>query len=368
MTESTRNLAVGFFVVTSLIVLATLMAWFGETPDWLGSNEWTLEIVGTKELRGINQGSPVQLNGVEIGRVKDLRFDDAARPDRGVIVVTRIKDKYQIPQGATARLYGATLGFGGGRVEIIVDSTGDMEMLPKKDAKITGEMRSIIGEMISKDMIDAFQTTLTNIGSLAGEATPAARNFSLLLESRPVSVVNQPGSELTPNVSTVVERLDRFITNVDAVLGDPEIKGDLQGAIRDIKSATAQLRDTVELMRTQTQRTSDNLNTGIDQTKVDLDRNFDKLYRVLDNLDNSTQSLAFSMQQIAQGKGTLGLLANDPRLYEAAVLSAQRFGESMTTLNVVLDQIQREGLTFKSQSGLIQGKILEPETTEPPRR
>ena len=110
MTESTRNLAVGFFVVMSLVVLATLMAWFGETPDWLGGNEWTLEVVGTRELRGINPGSPVQLNGVEVGRVKDLRFNNTARPDRGVIVVTRIKDKYQIPQGATARLYGATLG------------------------------------------------------------------------------------------------------------------------------------------------------------------------------------------------------------------------------------------------------------------
>ncbi len=367
MTESTRNLAVGFFVVMSLIILATLMAWFGETPDWLGANEWTLEIVGTRELRGINPGSPVMLNGVEVGRVKDLRFVNTARPDRGVIVVTRIKDKYVIPQGAYAKLYGATLGFGSGRVDIVVDPAGDMAVLPKENAQIIGEMHSVIGEMISKDLVESLQRTFNNIGDFAGEATPAARNLAQLLEPRPLAEVTAPGSELTPNITTVVERLDRLISNIDEVVGDPSVKGEFQGAVRDIKSATEQLRHTVELWRTQSQRITENLNKGIEETKVDLDRNFDKLYIVLENLDNSTQSLAFSMHQIAQGKGTLGMLANDPRLYEGAVLSVGRFAEAMATLNVVLDQIQREGLTFKSQSGLIQGKILEPQPLTPRR-
>lgn len=369
MTESSRNLAVGFFVVMSLIVLATLMAWFGETPDWLGANEWTLEIVGTRELRGINPGSPVQLNGVEIGRVKDLRFINTSRPDRGVIVVTRIKDKYQIPQGATARLYGATLGFGSGRVDIVVDPSGDLEMLPMENAQIIGEMRSVIGEMISKELVASLQSTFTNIGAFAGEATPAARNLAALLEPRTLADVTRPGSELTPNITTVVERLDRLIANVDEVVGDPGTKGEFQGAVRDIKSATEQLRHTVEIWRSQSQRITENLNKGIDQTKVDLDRNFDKLYQVLENLDNSTQSLAFSMHQIAQGKGTLGMLANDPRLYEAAVLSVGRFGESMTTLNVVLGKIERDGyISVRTPSGVFGKDIPTPGGASQPRR
>lgn len=364
MNESRRNLAVGFFVVMSLVVLATLMAWFGETPEWLGVNEWTLEIVGARELRGITPGSPVMLNGVEIGRVKDLRFNNTARPDRGVIVVTRIKDKYTIPQGAFARLYGATLGFGAGRIEIVVDPTGDMTPLPKQMASIPGETRSMVGELISKDLVDSLQNTFNNVGDFASAATPAARHFGKLLEPRPIEEVEQTGAQ--PNITTVIERLDRLVADVDAVVADPETKGEFQGAVRDIKAATEQLRHTVELWRTQSQRIADTANTAIEQTRVDLDRNFDKLYRVLENLDNSTQSLAFSMQQISQGKGTLGMLANDPRLYEAAVLSIGRFGESMITLNLLLDQIQREGLTFRSRSGLIEGQVLEPQA--PPRR
>ena len=369
MNEASRNLAVGFFVVMSLVVLATLLAWFGETPDWLGGNEWTLEIVGTRDLRGINPGTPVMLNGVEVGRVKDLRFVNTARPDRGVIVVTRIRDKYQIPQGAIARLYGATLGFGSGRIEIVVDPERDLAMLPRENAQIVGEMRSVIGEMISKELVSSLQTTFTNIGNFAGAATPAAQNLAALLEPRPLDQVNRPDSELTPNITTVVERLDRLIANVDEVIGDEGVKADVQASVRDIKSATEQLRETVVIWREQSQRISEKLNTGIDQTRVDLDRNFDKLYNVLENLDNSTQSLAFSMQQVSQGKGTLGMLANDPRLYEAAVLSVQRFGESMTTLNVILGKIERDGyISVRTPSGILGKDIPTPASEQGLRR
>ena len=147
MTEPARNFWVGGFVVVSLIVLATLMAWFGETPEWLGGNEWTLRIIRVRELRGIQPGSPVGLNGVEIGRVKAVEFIKPDRPDVGVTIVTRINDRYSIPEGAFAKVYGATLGIGTGHIDILVEpGTGEYRLLPRKDAEITGEMRSIVNE------------------------------------------------------------------------------------------------------------------------------------------------------------------------------------------------------------------------------
>ena len=103
MTETERNLWVGIFVVVSILVLGTLMIWFGEAPDWMGGNEWTLRITNVSELRGIDAGSAVQLNGVEVGRVKGLEFIDAKRPDYGAEIVARIKEPYVIPSGAVAR-------------------------------------------------------------------------------------------------------------------------------------------------------------------------------------------------------------------------------------------------------------------------
>ncbi len=355
MTETKRNLAVGSFVVASLVVLATLMAWFGETPEWLGGNEWTLLITETRDLRGIAQGTPVQLNGVEIGRVKDLRFSDPQRPDLGVVVVTGIKDQYSVPQGALARLYGATLGFGAGRVEIVVEPGVNRLPLDKEDATIRGEMRSLVGEFITKDMVDSVQRMIGNIGNLAGEATPVAKNLARFLEERPVAKVSQPGAEMTANITTVVERLDNLVASLNEVLGDVNVQGDVKDVVRNVKSAAETLKETIVLWKSQTQRTADNVNTGIDNVEANFDRSFVKLNMVLDDLDDGAKSLARTMQYVAEGKGTAGLLVRDDRLYEAAVLSLRRFSEAMGSLNAILGKIERDGYITVGQapSGLL---------------
>ena len=97
------------------------------------------------------------------------------------------------------------------------------------------------------------------------------------------------------------------------------------------------------------------MNTGIDNTEANLDRSFVKLNQVLDNLDDGAKSLAQTMQDVAEGKGTAGLLVRDDRLYEAAVLSLQRFSEAMVSLNVILGKIERDGYITVGQapSGLL---------------
>ena len=100
MKESTRNMLVGVFVMASLGALAVMMVWFGETPEWLRRNEWALTITGVRDLRGIGEGSPVKLNGGEIGRVSSLGFHDREHPERGVVIIARIEKQYSIPRGA----------------------------------------------------------------------------------------------------------------------------------------------------------------------------------------------------------------------------------------------------------------------------
>jgi ABC-type transporter Mla subunit MlaD len=354
MTDAARNFWVGGFVVVSGIVLATLMAWFGETPDWLGGNEWTLEVIGVRELRGIQLGSPVHLNGVEIGRVKSLEFVDAERPGRGVTIVTRINERYSVPQGATARVYGAMLGIGTGHIDILVEAgAGDLSPLPKKGAQIRGDMRSIVNELITKDMIDTVQRTITNFGNFADAATPVAANLSKFFEPRTVAEVSEPQAKLTANVTTLVERIDQLVANLNVVLGDVNVQGDVKAVVHDLKTATTELRETMELWRTSSQKIADNLTTGIDKTEANLERSFVKLNELLDNLDAGAKSLATSLQVVAEGRGTAGLLVRDERLYEAALLSIQRFGEAMATVERILSKFESDGyITLATPSSL----------------
>ncbi len=350
MSETVRNLMVGTFVIVSLIVLGTLMAWFGEVPDWLGGNEWNLRIVGVRELRGLDEGSPVHLNGVEIGRVNSLDFIDPSHPDRGVVIVAGIKEAYSVPHGAYARVYGATLGFGGGNIDVVVEPDSVGPPLSKEDATIRGEMRSLIGELITKDLVDSIQRTIDNFGSFADAATPAADNLAKLLEPRSVAEVGGPDAAVTPNLSTVVERIDNLAENLNAVLGDVSVQGDVKEVVRDLRTASAELKETMEIWKTTSREVADKLNSGIDRTDENLDRTFVKLNEVLAGLDDASKSLAGVMQRVAEGRGTAGLLVRDERLYEAAVLSLERLADGLASAQAILAKIERDGYITLGQA------------------
>ena len=371
MKEGTRNALVGLFVLSSLAMLSVLMVWFGETPSWLPSSEWMLRITGVRDLQGVGEGSPVYLNGVSIGRVTSIEFEDEQRPDQGVVVHARIKKKHTVPVGATARLYGATLGIGSGRVEIVVEPGRGITPLPKEGAEILGEMRSVVGEIITQDTISSINRAIANIGNLTEAWTPVGGNLATLIESRSVADVGQIGAAergITPNLATAIERIDTLVAHLNAVMGDEDVQGDVKLAVRDLREAAVALRETTEAWKRETQRLAENLNDGVDQTKQNLDGSFRNLNEVLDHLDASASNLAGIMADVAAGKGTAGLLASDKRLYESAVVALDRFGDVMLDLKAITGKIKEDGYIVVGQapSGVLRKKFQVPSQTASP--
>ena len=346
MNEQVRNMYVGIFVVLSLTALGVLMVWFGETPSWLSSSEWTLRITGVSQLRGIGDGTPVYMNGVQIGRVGWIEFVNPERPDEGVVVVTRIGRPYTVPQGAYAKVYGATFGLGSGQVDIVFEPGAATAPLNKELAMIRGEMRNLIYEFISKDAIDEFQRMVQHFGDLAEAAEPVAKNLSILLEQHPILEVDQPGAAekgMVANLSTAIERFDRFLAGANEVIGDQEMQSDFKTAIDDLRQASASLKETIAVWKAESEKLAGNLNEGIDRTEKNLDGSFTKLNATLEHLDDAAKSLARVANRMEQGEGTLGLLAKDPRLYEAAVISVERLADLIGSLQRITGKIERDG-------------------------
>ncbi|MFQ5591781.1 MAG: MlaD family protein [Phycisphaerae bacterium] len=347
MKEVTRNMLVGLFVLVSLGALAVLMVWFGETPSWLRTSEWELSISDVRELGGISEGCSVHLSGVEIGRVKRLEFVDTTRPDQGVNIVAGIEKDYYVPRGAVARVYGASLGFGTGRIEIIVEPGTSPVPLPRDGtASIPGEMRSVIGELISKDMVSSLERTITHIGNLTAEWTPVGTNLAKLLEQRTVASVNEPGARqqgVTPNLVTVIERLDRLVEHINAVLGDEHVQADVRSVVNDLKDSSSELKELVKSWTMETERIADNINGGIDRAVTNLDGAFLRLNRVLERLSDSASTVAAVLHRVEGGEGTTGLLMRDERLYEAAVLALNRFADVMLDLKTITGKIKDDG-------------------------
>ncbi|MCH7873579.1 MAG: MCE family protein, partial [Planctomycetes bacterium] len=205
MKEGTRNLLVGTFLTASFAALGILMVLFGEAPSWLGGGEWDLRITNVENLSGLAEGSPVVLNGVEIGRVKRLEFEDPSRPHQGVVIVAGIKNTFEVPQSAVARVYGATLGFGSGHVDIICEPVGGVEPLDRELADIPGSMSSPFDDIISSALVTSIETAIQNIGSTAAATTPVMENISALTQPRSAADVDNPDTpadQAHPTVAT----------------------------------------------------------------------------------------------------------------------------------------------------------------------
>jgi len=370
MKEGTRNSLVGLFTISSIVALAALMVMFGEAPDWLGKGDWQLTITGVREIRGISPGTAVYLNGVEIGRVNRLQFEVPSRPGLGVQVVAKIKQQYSVPRGSTAKMYGATLGIGSGQVHIVVGDAAAVEPLPKEGATIHGEMASAFGEIISKELTSSVQRTVDHIGNFAHAATPLADHLSNLLEERTIDQVDHPMSpadRIPANLATAIERFDRLVLNVNTVLGDQEVQADVKGIADDLKTASAEIRELVELWHQETRRISDNVNEGVDSTEKNLDESFDKLIVVIENLDRSTKKLTEILDGIAAGEGTAGMLVRDERLYEAAVLALQRLSDTLASINRITGKIEEDGYIQVGQAtpvGTFKKKLPVPGSAE----
>ncbi len=338
-------------MVVGLGTLGLLMVMFGEAPEWLGGAEWSLQI-HVKQLRGAPQGTPVNLNGVQIGRVGSLQFPRPERPDLGVSIIALLKDLYSIPSGAYAVIYEPVLGVGRGRIEIVIPPDGGGPPLDKEKALIRGEMGSMIHEIVPKTLMSSVERAVLQIGDFAAALTPVAGDLHEIFKKTPLELVDDPAlaGELTANLYTAVQRFDKTLKHVNDVLGDPNVKSALLEAIENVRQGTedgrlalADLRETTATLRDSSLRITAKIEQGVDDATADLDQLSRKAMPVLDSLAEATSNLNRVSLDLADGNGTAGKLLRDDRLYEKLVLCTDHLTDLVDTLRRVTNKIERQG-------------------------
>lgn len=345
MNEQLRNSLVGLFVIASFVMLALLMIWFGEAPQWLGKGDWKLTIAGVKEINGVGEGSAVYLNGVEIGRVVNLDFEDPKFPELGVFINANIKHKYNIPKDSTAKIYGAVFGFGQGKINI-VPNPGARDLLDRHDARLPGVMAKPFGDILDPKFTDSLEKAIDSIGDLAARAAPMADNLTRLLEPRTIAQVDAPGAAaagITSNLSTAVERFDKLVANANEVIGDDVTQGEFKGIVTELKATSSEIHKLVQSWSAETTKLATNLNEGIDHTDENIATTLREMNDVLGKLDTSADSLVAILSNVEQGKGTAGMLVRDERLYESAVYMLKNFAELSATIQRIAGKIENDG-------------------------
>lgn len=351
MTEARRNTMIGLFMVTGVTALGVLMVIFGETPSWLGGAEYEVRIQLRDRVTGIEEGTPVFLNGIKIGRVANLEFIDPRAPEMGVFVVSRIRETYEIPGGVEALCIGPILGLGRGRVELIATQS-DLPPIKPGEA-IAGKIKSPMDDAIPETMLTSLEDTVISVGNFAEQLTPVAVDLHRLLEMRSTEEVDataETAEALNANLFTAIQRLDTFIRDLDRLAADPQIIEGIRESVANIRAMTTdgrvamgEIRQTATTLRTDSARIVDRMDTTIARVDRRANEIADAAIPVLNETAKAAANLRVATSYLAEGKGTVGRLLTDDRLYEVATLSFERALDMIDSLRRLFARFERNG-------------------------
>lgn len=263
----TKEVQIALVAIVGIVVLFFGLSYLKGLS--LLSND-NIYYVKFSDVGGLSASSPVYARGLRVGTVKALDFDFEEADE--ITAQIRLDQRLLLPKGTTATLESDMLG--NIKINLIFPENLDVSKLAQGD--------TIIGDV--------------NAGLMAQAA------------------------ELLPSIKQMLPKIDSILVSLNMLVADPaltnslhnidQITGNLKTSSRELNVLMAHLNRDVPGMVTRANTVLDNTNelTG-KLNELDLAATMAKVDATLENVHEMTEALNSK-------KGTLGLLMNDPGLYD----------------------------------------------------
>jgi phospholipid/cholesterol/gamma-HCH transport system substrate-binding protein len=236
------------------------------------------------QVDGLTVSKPVLINGYQIGRVAALEL----QPDATIKATLKINGKYEIPKNTIARLEGTDLL---GSKAIVLTLGNDKNFAEDGDFLQTN---------VEKGLMETFQ--------------PVQKKAELII-TKMDSILSSVNTILNPNLQKNIDRsftsiagtlssLEATSKKVDALVGSESSK--LSAILSNVEAITANLKNNgarIDAVMT-------NINTVTDKIAA---ANFEQ---TINNANKAMADLQGMLNDVKNGKGTLGALLNDRQMYD----------------------------------------------------
>jgi phospholipid/cholesterol/gamma-HCH transport system substrate-binding protein len=258
-----------------------------------------------QDIQGLANSNPVVINGKEVGTVYST---DGGKDMRSIKVVMNMKEDVNVPDDSYAVINKSLLG----NVQINIKLGSSTRFISDGGLIKTQETADMLGDAMKKvdpilfEVRNAAHSLDTLLGNASTVLNPAAKqHFQSMLEN-----MDRTSASLSASSKSLQALLDSRSGSVTQILNN-------------VESVTGNLRNNNE----QVTKTIDNLeSTSAKLARLDLES----------TISNLNSTLASLRQLLEKGKGTegsLGLLMNDPRLYNNLTATSNK-------LNLLLDDLR----------------------------
>lgn len=247
----------------------------------------------------LSPSDPIKINGLQVGLVSDLEEKDENLS--GVVVALNITKKINIPENSYAMIMSSPLG--SSTLNIVLGTSE--KYVQEGDTLVTrasgGIMEDLKGTL--SPTVDKVNGTLKSLDSLVEQ----------------VGVVLDPKTKV--NLQNVIANLAIASSSLTTLLNTQN--GALAASLNNMSAFTGNLK-----------KNNDSINRIIRNVDVmtqkfaalDLEKTMTKLQSVVDNLN-------LTLSKVNKSDGTLGLLMNDPKLYN-------NLNATTNSLNILLQDLR----------------------------
>jgi len=326
-----------------LIVVAMGLAGLGTFLIGEESNLFTRKnryVIYFPTVSGLNQGNPVQLNGVEVGTVQEIVLPTAAEATK-IKVEIDVDERFsaRVRQDSMARI--KTLGLLGDKYVELTSGSTDAEPIPPGGVipaapptnvdRLIGSGEDVMDNVVQisadlRDVLRRMEKGQGLLGELTTDSETGERVTDAIVDTmetvqrvtRRIETGEGPlprlihDAELADRMVDSVDRLDRILVEIEegdglvpALLNDRAMREDFQATLGRVRSVADDLEGVATDLRSGEGLLpmlikDEELGTSVRQ----------EIETILQRMDNLTRKLD-------EGEGTAGLLINDPSVYDA---------------------------------------------------
>lgn len=238
MTISNPETKVGLLVLIAILALSTLFFWLNGIRWFQNGNE--LEAVFDR-VEGLRPGSPVKYNGVDVGRISKMYFED-----QKVIVAFEIEGDLELPDGLKASI--ASAGVVGDKY---------LELRPANVQRHGDRIQGVSPQSMEEfsasadTILDALKSIAQSLNDLLGDQTltdslkdTVLRVNQLAVTMERLAVNSEPRVyQLFDNINLAVNRLNEASLAANRLLTqlDGPAMADIQGTLANINSISGNL-------------------------------------------------------------------------------------------------------------------------------
>lgn len=313
-----RNVAVGITVLASLVMLGWMILRFGANIAKPFAGEMLPVKFVMERADGVSDGSAVTFRGVNVGRIirvwrdpnqKDIWAEGEvdAQPALPTITDASIRQTSALGTGSNLILEPAEGATGNLQAGATIKARFvGLDLLPPEFKSLGGELAATAKQLRDENFIGNLNARVTQAGKMIDSAQQTLEGFNKLIAD-----------------PKLAEDIKTSLTNVRA-------------ASESAKSITANLDKAVVTVND----TTKSAQTKIDELSKAMQLRLDQAAATLDQVQQITA-------KVNAGKGTVGKLVNDPKLYAGLVDTTTELNTTVKDLRRLIQQWEQEGVTAK---------------------